>query len=78
MSNPTSLIDQSIEALERLAAYLAGEIPSNSRSIASLPSRVRLSKETLLSISVLLPKLQAVRARESERTTGKVCRACED
>lgn len=78
MSNPTSLIDQSIEDLERLSAYLASDIPSNSRSVASLPSGVRLSKETLLTISVLLPKLQAVRARERARAARKACRPCED
>lgn len=64
MALPPFLIDQSIEQLEKLSAFLAGSIPSNSRSLTSLPPDVRLSKEMLLTISVLLPKLQAMRALE--------------
>jgi hypothetical protein len=67
VSDPSSsLIQQSIEQLERLSEMLAGEVPSNSRSVASLTPRVRLSKETLLTISILLPKLYAVRAVREE------------
>jgi len=75
---PTSLIDRSIEDLKALSAYLAGQIPSNSRSVASLPHEVRLSKEALLTISVLLPKLRAVREREHTPVVTKVGRDCED
>lgn len=80
MSDPSShLIEQSIEQLEKLSELLAGEVPSNSRSMASLSRRVRLSKETLLTISVLLPKLHAVReAHRMPRGAGRTCPACEE
>lgn len=76
MSIPSpTLIDQSIADLEALSAQLAGEIPSNSRAMPALPFEVRLSKEALLTISVLLPKLRAVRARDvvlASRTSSRI------
>ena len=68
MNLPVHLLDQSIEQLETLSAFLAGDIPSNSRSCVSMPFGVRLSKETLLTISVLLPKRRTMRAYEALRT----------
>lgn len=80
MTDPSSsVIEQSIEQLERLSSLLAGDIPSNSRTMTELPARVRLSKETLLTISVLLPKLHAVReARQPPRAHTRTCPTCED
>jgi hypothetical protein len=80
VSDPSShLIEQSIEQLERLSELLAGEVPSNSRSAASLSRRVRLSKETLLTISVLLPKLHEVReAHRMPSGAARICPGCED
>jgi hypothetical protein len=73
-----SIIAQSIDQLEKLSAALAGVIPSNSRSLEALPRRVRMSKETLLTISVLLPKLEAMRADEEMPKPGRMCPGCED
>lgn len=65
MTIPSDLLDQSIEQLETLSEFLAGNVPSNSRSCVSMPFGVRLCKETLLTISVLLPKLRTMRAYEA-------------
>jgi len=55
------LIDRSIVQLEKLAAFLADEV-EQPQSTTLLPlSERRLCKEALLTISVLLPKLRAVR-----------------
>ena len=56
---PTVLIQQSIEQLERLSGMLADEILSERRE--ALPQHKRISKEALLTISVLLPKLREAR-----------------
>lgn len=56
-----ALIDRSIAQLESLAAFLADEVQRPwTTAVLPLPER-RLCKEALLTISVLLPKLHAVR-----------------
>lgn len=62
MSNDSPAhIDRSIVELETLAAFLANEVQRPwETAVLPLADR-RLYKEALLTISVLLPKLQAVR-----------------
>lgn len=67
MSNDSpALIGRSIAQLESLASFLADEVQRPWTTIELPLSERRLCKETLLTISVLLPKLRAVR-RAQER-----------
>jgi hypothetical protein len=78
-SNPLLLIRESIERLEQLSDFLASEVRANPTMSASLPPEKRISKETLLTISVLLPKLHEVRDAHTQAiSAGRYCRHCED
>ena len=59
-----ALIDRSIAQLESLAAFLADEVQQPWMTGVLPPSERRLCKEALLTISVLLPKLRAVRGAQ--------------
>ena len=59
--NRATVLQGSIEQLERVSALLAHEIDGAAYLDMELPIADRLRKETLLGISVLLPKLRAVR-----------------
>ena len=77
LNEPPALLDRSIAQLESLAAFLTQEVQQPwTTAILPLPDR-RLCKEALLTISVLLPKLRAVRrvhaspaARQPPRCAG--------
>lgn len=82
MSNESpAVIDRSIAQLESLAAFLADEIqqPWTKTTVLPLTER-RLWKEALLTISVLLPKLQAVQRAQIRpmeyRPSG--CPSCDE
>lgn len=74
MSNDSAaLIERSIVQLESLATYLANEVQRPRPATVPPYADRRLCKEVLLTISVLLPKLHAVRqarAHASERRVG--------
>ena len=75
-----AVIDGSIAQLERLATFLADEIQQPWTTTRLPLSERRLCKEALLTISVLLPKLQAVRRAQAvdlEHRSPR-CRSCED
>lgn len=72
------LIDSSIVQLQRLSAFLVdelGELRDQSR-IATVEARA--CKEILLSITVLIPKLQAARYVVGEVDANGVCATCRD
>jgi hypothetical protein len=75
---PLTLIDRTIDDLESLCEVLADEVDTRVRS--ELPPEGRLCKEALLTISVLLPKLRAVRCSPVAMTADYrgACVACED
>jgi hypothetical protein len=78
VTDPTSLIQEAIQQLEKLSAFLADEVQSGRRG-TSLPPKKRISKEALLSISVLIPKLRAARSLHAhENQIGRTCPHCED
>ena len=56
-----TVLQGSIDQLERVSALLSEELGRAAVSGSVLPVAERVSKEALLSISVLLPKLRAVR-----------------
>jgi hypothetical protein len=76
---PQVLLDTSIAQLRTLAAFLAEEMGEyRQRSVVASPE-ARACKEILLTISVLIPKLQAARyvvLEESSRVG--TCVNCED
>jgi hypothetical protein len=61
MATPHALLERSIGELEILAASLAEEMGSACDGRRAATAEARVCKELLLSISVLLPKLQAAR-----------------
>lgn len=72
------LIDSSIVQLQRLSAYLVdtlGELRADSRATTL---EARACKEILLSITVLIPKLQAARYVVGEAVEPERCTSCQD
>ena len=76
---PRLLLDTSIAQLQTLASFLAEEMGEyRQRSVAVTPE-ARACKEILMTISVLIPKLQAARyvVAEDGPLRGK-CPDCEE
>ncbi len=75
---PLTLIDRTIEHLETLTELLADEVDERLRS--ELKPEGKLCKEALLTISVLLPKLRAVRCTPVAMTAEyrSACPSCDD
>lgn len=75
---PLTLIDRTIEHLETLTEVLADEV--DERLHGELKPEGKLCKETLLTISVLLPKLKAVRCSPVAMTAEyrSQCAACDE
>ena len=80
MNEPALLLDLSIAQLKNLAIFFAEEIGRNAqpppRDPASL--EVRACREALLSISVLIPKLQAARYVVADGAPRRPCAHCDD
>jgi hypothetical protein len=77
---PRVLLDTSIAQLRTLAAFLAeemGEYQEKAEPVVSLEARA--CKEILLTISVLIPKLQAARyvVTDEASSLGK-CVSCDE
>jgi hypothetical protein len=76
---PRLLLDTSIAQLQTLAAFLAEEMGEYRQKTVIATPEARACKEILLTISVLIPKLQAARyvvADESAPLTR--CVDCEE
>ena len=76
----SQLLIQSIAQLEVLASLLADEVQKPPQQAAPSAPERRLCKEALLSISVLLPKLQAVRHLQAvpANQLAPCCPDCDD
>jgi hypothetical protein len=72
------LIQESISHLERLSSLLAEETRTDPSQPAPLPPRSRISKEVLLTIGVLLPKLHAAHQLHVHPMPPKLCPNCDD
>jgi hypothetical protein len=59
--SPQTVIDQSIRQLQTLSTILAAEVQQSLRADSQLPPQKRICKEALLTVGVLLPKLQQAR-----------------
>jgi hypothetical protein len=79
-THPRIVIDQSIKQLQSLSAILAAEIRGVHSMDAQLPTEKRICKEALMTVSVLLPKLEEARLAVDafDPTPPQRCTACED
>jgi hypothetical protein len=59
--SPQTVIDQSIRQLQTLSTILAAEVQQSLLASTQLPVDKLICKEALLTVSVLLPKLQQAR-----------------
>ena len=79
---PHDLLDVSIAQLSTLAAFLAEEMGAARERTEAVTPEARACKEILLTISLLIPKLQAARyvmPREAMFGTGADrCQGCEE
>jgi len=65
-----TLIDQTIENLETLAAVFADEFDERMHNPALPPSAAHISRNAYLKIGALLPALRAARATQESHLTG--------
>lgn len=77
-TEPVLLLDLSIAHLRNLAAFFADEIGKSARSLDATSLEVRACREALLTISVLIPKLQAARYVVTDGPLGRGCAGCDD
>jgi hypothetical protein len=77
--DPRALMNQTIDDLQSLAAYLEDEVDERTHDQDKLTAEARRCKEALLTINVLLPKLRAVMLIEEiqARPTSRVCVNCD-
>lgn len=78
---PLTLIDQTIDHLESLTELLTDEI--DARTVREPRPEARLCKEALMTISVLLPKLKAVRCTPvamagDHPSLSRACPSCDE
>lgn len=81
ISTPHTLLDISIAQLQTLASFLAEEMGSARERETAVSPETRACKEILLTLSVLIPKLQAARyviPRDSTAPSGEPCEACQE
>jgi hypothetical protein len=79
ITSPRLLLDTSIAQLQTLASFLAEEMGEYRQKTVNASPEARACKEILLTISVLIPKLQAARyvvADEAARVSR--CVDCEE
>ena len=78
-SAPRVLLDTSIANLRTLAAFFADELGSCGRTSTDQSPEARACQEALLTISVLIPKLQAARYVVPDAALPATrCTSCED
>jgi hypothetical protein len=76
---PRVLLDTSIANLRTLAAFFADELGNCGRGTSVPSPEARACQEALLTISVLIPKLQAARYVVADAgMPAPRCRSCED
>jgi hypothetical protein len=77
--DPRTLMHQTIDDLQTLAAYLEDEVDERTHDHEKLTPEGRRCKEALMTINVLLPKLRAVMLIEEipARVHAPVCVNCD-
>ncbi|MEP7242947.1 MAG: hypothetical protein ABI885_04600, partial [Gammaproteobacteria bacterium] len=75
----TSTIEESLEHLLNLSAFLAAEVGSTTPHPTLLPPATKVLKEALLTTQVLISKLEVARSVHAEATwPQRICSSCED
>ena len=75
---PSALLDQTIDTLQTLAAYLEDEVDERTQPATSLSPEARRCKEALLTINVLIPKLRSVQMlQQLPRLGPRICANCD-
>ena len=75
---PSALLDQTIDTLQTLAAYLEDEVDERTQPATSLSPEARRCKEALLTINVLIPKLRSVQMlQQLPRLAPRICANCD-
>jgi hypothetical protein len=78
-TTPRLLLDTSIAQLQTLASFLAEEMGEYRQKTVIATPEARACKEILMTISVLIPKLQAARYVVADETVRQArCVECED
>jgi len=78
-TSPRILLDTSIAQLQTLASFLAEEMGVYRDRAPAVGPEARACKEILLTISVLIPKLQAARYVVADPGSRPAqCASCED
>ena len=75
---PHVLLDTSIAQLQTLASFLAEEMGTARERTEVATPEARACKEILLTISVLIPKLQAARYVMPKDDFGSRCETCDE
>ena len=78
MSVPTRILDSSISQLRTLASVLVEEMGSAAPSAHGASPEARACREILLTVSVLIPKLQAAKHLLPGASGSGQCSACAD
>lgn len=81
IATPHTLLDISIAQLQTLASFLAEEMGSARERENAASPETRACKEILLTLSALIPKLQAARyviPRDSTAQPGERCGVCKE
>jgi hypothetical protein len=79
--DPLQLIDQTIDQLQTLAAHFEDETSERMPNARPLSPDARRSKEALMTINVLIPKLRAARMTQVQHLDTRqyrMCLHCED
>ncbi len=77
-TDPVQLIDQTLDDLQTLSAYLEDESGGRILDVRQLTPQARAYREMLLTISVLIPKLRAARLAHEPPRRMRACAACDD
>lgn len=78
--SPLSVINQTLDQLQALRELLCDEFDPRVMNQADLNDEQRLCKETVRTISILVPKLEAVRRTSvvGSNDYPRVCITCDD
>lgn len=80
LTSPLSVINQTLDQLQALRELLSDEFDPRVINHAELSDEQRLCKEAVQTISVLVPKLEAVRRTSvvGANDSSRACLACDD
>lgn len=80
LASPLSVLNQTLHDLQTLSEHLIDEVDERAITSHQLTAERRLCREALQTISVLIPKLEAVRGTSvvAAMDHPRVCLNCDD